>query len=384
MHPDGVQRVVVVGAGLAGARSVQELRAQGFAGEVVLLGAERHLPYDRPPLSKAVLLGQADDSPLEGPLEAEVRLGVRATALRPGVVVTDAGEVPYDGLVLACGARAVLPEGWGDAYVLRTLDDALRLRAALVPGARVVIVGAGWIGAEVATAAARAGCSVTVVEAAAGPLAGALGEVGALTVPWYADAGVELRLSAPVAGVRPEGVLLETDELLAADVVVVGIGARPDTDWLQGSGLELDQGVVVDEHLAASWPDVVAAGDCATWWSRRFGARLRVEHWDDALHAPAAAVSTLLGRPRVHDPVPYFWSEQLGHRLQHVGHAAAADRVVRRMGPDGGGVAWLQGDRLVAYLAVDRPRELSQARKRVGDVLDLARLADPAVPMKAV
>lgn len=382
MHPVRVQRVVVVGAGLAGARSVQELRVQGFPGEVVLLGAEAHPPYDRPPLSKAVLLGQADDSPLDGPLEAELRLGVTATALRPGVVDTDAGEVPYDGLVLACGARAVNP--WPDGLVLRTLDDARTLRAALEPGARVAVVGAGWIGAEVATAAAEAGCAVTVVEAAATPLARALGAVGGLTVPWYADAGVELRLSTAVAAVQPGGVTLGTGERLAADVVIVGIGARPDTDWLQGSGLELDRGVVVDEHCAASWPGVVAVGDCAAWWSRRFATRLRVEHWDDALHAPAVAAATLLGEPRVHDPVPYFWSEQLGHRVQHVGHAAAADRVVDRGGPDGWGVGWLQGERLVAYLAVDRPRELSQARKRIGEQVDPARLADPDVPLKAV
>ncbi|MCW2681946.1 MAG: FAD-dependent pyridine nucleotide-disulfide oxidoreductase [Frankiales bacterium] len=380
-----MQRVVVVGAGLAGARSVQELRAQRYTGEVVLLGAEPHLPYDRPPLSKQVLLGLADDSPLDGPLEADVRLSVRATGLRPGLVETDAGEVPYDGLVLACGARAVNP--WGEGVVLRTLDDALRLRAALVPGARVVVVGAGWIGAEVATAAVAAHCRVTVVEAAATPLAGALGEVGGLTVPWYAAAAVDLRLSSPVSAVEPDSVTLTSGERLPADVVVVGVGARPDTAWLEGSGLELDRGVVVDEHLAASWPHVVAVGDCAAWWSRRFAARLRVEHWDDALHAPAAAVTTLLGVPRVHDPVPYFWSEQLGHRLQHVGHAAAADRVVHRGepgDPEGWGVAWLQGERLLAFLAVDRPKELGQARRRVGEDVDAGRLADPSVPLRAV
>ncbi len=382
MHPERVQRVVVVGAGLAGARSVQELRAQGFAGEVLLLGAEPHLPYDRPPLSKQVLLGQADGSALDGPLDADVRLGVAATALRPGAVQTTGGEVPYDGLVLACGARPVDP--WGSGRVLRTLDDALRLRAALVPGARVVVVGAGWIGAEVATAAVRAGCSCTVVEAAATPLAGALGEVGALTVPWYETAGVGLRLAAPVAAVEPDGVLLVSGERLPADVVVVGVGARPDTAWLEGSGLELDRGVVVDEHLAASWPGVVAVGDCAARWSPRFGTRLRVEHWDDALHAPAAAVATLLGAPQVHDPVPYFWSEQLGHRLQHVGHAGPAARVVHRAGGDGWSVGWFEGDRLLALLAVDRPRDLAQGRRRIGDVLDAARFADPELPLKVV
>ena len=381
-----MQRVVVVGAGLAGSRAVQELRAQGFAGEVVLVGAEPHLPYDRPPLSKAVLLGQADSTTLDVPWSAlgvTLRLSTTATGLRDGVVETDRGELPYDGLVLACGARAVLPRGWERALVLRTLDDALALRGRLVPGARVVVVGAGWIGAEVATAAAAAGCACTVVEAGPAPLAGALGEIGALTVPWYAAAGVELCLQSPVAAVEPDGVVLAGGERLPADVVVVGIGAAPDTEWLEGA-VGLDRGVVVDEHLAASRPRVVAAGDCAAWWSRRFGTRLRVEHWDDALHAPAAAVSTLLGVPVVHDPVPYFWSEQLGHRLQHVGHAGAG-RVLHRGepgDPDGWSVAWLDGERLVALLAVDRPRDLAQARRRIGSAVDAERLADPGVPVK--
>jgi NADPH-dependent 2,4-dienoyl-CoA reductase/sulfur reductase-like enzyme len=386
-----VDRIVVVGAGLAGARSVQELRAQGFAGELVLLGAESHLPYDRPPLSKQVLLGMADSSELDVPwpsLDVDVRPGARATALRPGVVATTGGELAHDGLVLACGARPVLPVGWESAQVLRTVDDALALRRRLVPGARVVVVGAGWIGAEVATAAAAAGCACTVVEAAPVPLSGALGQVGALTVPWYAAAGVELRLSSPVTAVEPSGVLLADGERLEADVVVVGVGATPDTGWLDGSGLELDRGVVVDEHLAASWPDVVAVGDCAAWWSLRFTTRLRVEHWDDALHAPTAAAATLLGRPTVHDPVPYFWSEQLGHRLQLAGHPVAGSRLVHRGEPGdpaGCAIGWVSDDRLVALLAVDRPRDLAQGRRRIAAAtpLDLDRFADPTVPLRS-
>jgi 3-phenylpropionate/trans-cinnamate dioxygenase ferredoxin reductase subunit len=388
-----VQRVVVVGAGLAGARSVQELRAQGFGGEVVLLGAEQHLPYDRPPLSKQVLQGQADSSSLDVPwsaLDLSLRLSTTATALRPGVVETDAGEVAYDGLVLACGARAVLPPAWAGprVHVLRTLDDALRLRTQLVRGARVVVVGAGWIGAEVATAAAAAGCTCTVLEAAAAPLSGALGEYGAFTAPWYAAAGLELRLDTAVAAVEGDAVLLADGQRLPADVVVVGVGATPDTGWLEGSGLDLDRGVVVDEHLAGSWSGVVAVGDCAAWWSRRFGTRLRVEHWDDALHAPAVAVGTLLGGAQVHDPVPYFWSEQLGHRLQHAGHAGPSASPVLRGepgSPEGWSVGWLEGERLVALLAVDRPRDLTQARRRIADgsPVDAGALADPAVPVRS-
>ena len=389
-----MQRVVVVGGGLAGARACQELRAQGFAGDVVLLAAEPHLPYDRPPLSKQVLLGQAETTTLDVPwseLDVQLRLSTPATGLRPGAVVTDDGEVPYDGLVLATGSRPVLPRAWASprVHVLRTAGDAHGLRAALVPGARVVVVGAGWIGAEVATAAAAAGCACTVVEAAPAPLHTALGDLGLATVPWYAEAGVALRLGTPVAAVEDDAVALGDGDRLPADVVVVGVGARPDTAWLQDSGLELDGGaVVVDEHLATAWPGVVAVGDCAAWWSRRFAARLHVEHWDEALHAPAVAAATLLGTPAVHDPVPYFWSEQLGHRVQHAGHAAGADAVVHRGAPGGPGgwaVGWLRAGRLVALLAVDRPKDLGQGRRRIaeGSPVDAARFADPAVPVRS-
>ncbi len=388
-----MDRVVVVGAGLAGGRSCEELRAQGFEGELVLLGAEPHLPYDRPPLSKEVLAGVLDDTALEIPwdrLDVDVRLGVVATALRQGTVATDTGDVAYDGLVLATGSRAIGLPGAAGSSVLRTVDDALRLRAALVPGARVVVVGAGWIGAEVATAAATRGCSVVVVDAGAAPLGIALGDdVGRLTIPWYAAAGVELRLATGVQSVEPDRVVLSDGSHLPADVVVVGIGARPDTGWLEGSGLELDRGVAVDGGLRASWPGVVAVGDCAAWESARFGTRLRVEHWDDALTAPSVAAANLLGGSAVHDPVPYFWAQQLAHYLQHAGHAAGADAVVHRGEPgaaDGWTSCWLRAGRLVALLAVDRPRDVVQGRKRIanGDVLDTERLADPAVPLKAV
>lgn len=381
---------MVVGAGMAGSRSCEELRAQGFEGEIVLLGAEPHLPYDRPPLSKEVLAGDLDDTSLEVPwdrLDVDVRLGVTATGLRPGVVETSGADLPYDGLVLATGARAVTLPGAAGGSVLRTVDDALLLRSRLVPGARVVVVGAGWIGAEVATTAAARGCAVTVVDAGAAPLGIALGdEVGALTVPWYADAGVELLLATGVASVEPDRVELADGRALRCDVVVVGVGARPDTGWLEGSGLALDRGVAVDEHLRASWDGVVAVGDCAAWQSLRFGTRLRVEHWDDALTAPVVAATTLLGGTAVHDPVPYFWSQQLGHYLQHTGHAAGADTVVHRGtpgAPDGWSTCWLREGRLVALLAVDRPRDVVQGRKRIaaGDPVDAVALADPGLPV---
>ena len=387
-----LEHVVVVGGGLVGARAAQELRAQGHTGRLTLVGAEPHLPYDRPPLSKDLLLGRSDDSTLDGDLTGvEVRLGVTATGLRPGVLETDGGDLDHDGLVLATGAHARhLPGVEGPhVHVLRTVDDARRLRAELRPGARVVVVGAGWIGAEVATAAATAGCRTTVVEAAAAPLAAALGEVGALTVPWYAAAGIELRLGVTVAAVEPDGVVLADGDRVAADAVVVGIGATPATGWLTGSGLHVDGSVLVDEHLAASWPCVVAVGDCAAWTSRRFGTRLHVEHWDDALHGPTVAAATMLGGDAVHDPVPYFWSEQLGHRLQFAGYHRAADEVLHRGepgSPDGWSVCWLTGGRLDAVLAVDRPRDLAQGRRLVASAAhpDRRRLADPTIALRDV
>jgi 3-phenylpropionate/trans-cinnamate dioxygenase ferredoxin reductase component len=392
--PTVLERVVVVGGGLAGARAVQELRAQGHRGRLTLVGAEPHRPYDRPPLSKELLQGRSDDSTLDvdwPALDVDLRLGVRATGLRDGVLDTDAGPLDHDGLVLAVGAEPRLLPGVAaeHVHVLRTVEHARRLRAELRPGARLVVVGAGWIGAEVATAAAAAGCRTTVLEAAPAPLAGALGpDVGALTAPWYAAAGIELLVDTAVRSVAADGVTLSDGDLLGADAVVVGVGARPATGWLTGTGLLVEGSVAVDEHLAAGRSGVVAVGDCSAWQSRRFGTRLHVEHWDDALQAPAVAAATLLGRDAVHDPVPYFWSDQLGHVVQFAGYHRGADRLVRRgdpAGPGGWSLCWLRDGRLVAVLAVDRPRDLLQGRRAVaeGREPDLARLADPAVPLKS-
>ena len=379
-----------MGGGLAGARAVQELRGQGHRGRVTLVGAEPHRPYDRPPLSKELLRGDVDDSSLDidwAGLDVELRLGVRATGLRDGVLETDGGALDHDGLVLATGAEPRLLPGVDTqhVHVLRTVEHARRLRAALVPGSRVVVVGAGWVGAEVATAAAAAGCRTTVVEAAEAPLAGAVGvEAGRRTAAWYATAGVDLLLGAPVASAGADAVELADGTLLPADAVVLGVGAQPATAWLEGTGLLRHGAVAVDEHLAAR-PGVVAVGDCSAWQSRRFGTRLHVEHWDDALHAPAAAVTTLLGGAAVHDPVPYFWSEQLGHRLQFAGYHRDADDVVVRRGPgESWALCWLRGGRLVAVLVADRPRDLLQARRAIaaGVHPDRELLADPAVPFR--
>ncbi|MES5823033.1 FAD-dependent oxidoreductase [Streptomyces sp. RG80] len=393
------QRVVVVGAGMAGVQTAVALREQGFTGTVTLIGAEPHQPYDRPPLSKAVLLGKAEGSAFDVDFEAlgiELELGREVLGVRPAehALDTESGPVPYDVLVLATGAEPIrLPgaEGVPGVHLLRTLDDAERLRPVLARQHDIVVVGAGWIGAEFATAAREAGCAVTVVEAAERPLAGALpAEVAAPMGGWYADAGAVLRTHARVARVEPGTVVLDDGTRLPADAVVVGIGARPATAWLAGSGVELGAHgeVVADDRLRTSAPDVYAVGDCASFPSGRYGERLLVHHWDNALQGPRTVAANIIGEtPAVYDPVPYFWSEQFGRFVQYAGHHTSADTAVWRGDPSGPAwtVCWLRENRLVGLLAVGRPRDLAQGRKLIeaGTELDPALLPDPARPLKA-
>ncbi|WP_432018846.1 NAD(P)/FAD-dependent oxidoreductase [Streptomyces sp. 1222.5] len=392
------RRVVVVGAGMAGVQTAVALREQGFKGAVTVIGAEPHQPYDRPPLSKAVLLGTAEGSAFDVDFESlgvELRLGCEAQGLRPAerVLDTEAGPVPYDVLVLATGAEPVtLPgtEGVPGVHLLRTLDDAERLRPVLLRQHDIVVVGAGWIGAEFATAARETGCAVTVVEAADRPLAGALpAEVAAPMAAWYADSGADLRTGARVERVEPGAVVLTDGTRLPAGAVVVGIGARPATGWLAGSGIELGPHgeVVADARLRTGAEDVYAVGDCASFPSARYGERLLVHHWDNALQGPRTVAANILGEtPALYDPVPYFWSEQFGRFVQYAGHHAAADRMVWRGDPAGPAwsVCWLREGRLVALLAVGRPRDLAQGRRLIeaGRRMDPEALTDPARPLK--
>ncbi|TDC08708.1 NAD(P)/FAD-dependent oxidoreductase [Actinomadura bangladeshensis] len=400
-----MESVIVVGGGLAGVRAVEALRSKGYEGALTLVSAERHRPYDRPPLSKAVLAGESDDTTVDADWDAlrcDLLLGERATGLglhapgQGGVLASTAGDLPFDGLVIATGATPVTLPGDGRQHVLRTVDDARDLRSRLTEGARIVIVGAGWIGAEVATTAAKKGCRVTVVEAADTPVANAIGpEVGALTAPWYAEAGVELRTGVKVASVEEGGLALAGGGRIEADEVVVGVGVRPEVSWLDGSGLLVERGVVTDgsfrayqgeEEPGALRPDVVAVGDCAAWWSARYGRRLLVEHWDTALNAPETAAAALLGQDGAYDAAPYFWSEQFGRMVQYAGSHAASERLVHRGDPAGRtwSVVWLTGDRLDAILTVDRPRDLVQARRVIaaGTPVDPAAIADPDVPVR--
>ncbi|WP_312871401.1 NAD(P)/FAD-dependent oxidoreductase [Streptomyces lonarensis] len=394
------ERVVIVGAGLAGAHTASHLRQAGWQGEIDLLGAEPHRPYDRPPLSKELLSGEAADAWLETDLDAldvRLRTGVAATGLDPAarLLATDAGPVGWDHLVIATGAAPRTLPGAAHTpgvHLLRTLDDALSLRAALVPGARLVVVGAGWIGAEVTSTARAAGCEVVVVEAAGAPLPGVLPAEAAESMRrWYREAGARLLTGSPVTEVRPDGVRLADGGREPADAVLVAVGSRPDTGWLEGSGLPLadDGSILADARLRAGAPGVYAVGDCASFPSARYGRRLLVQHWDNALQGPATVAAAIAGgEPAPYDPVPYFWSRQFGRMVQSVGLHAPGDQLLRRGSPedeDGWTLCWTGPDgALTAVLAVDRPRDLAQGRRLVERraAVDPAALRDPAVPLK--
>ncbi|MGI9051957.1 MAG: NAD(P)/FAD-dependent oxidoreductase [Ilumatobacteraceae bacterium] len=337
-----LRRVVVVGASLAGLRACETLRTDGFTGQITLIGDERHLPYDRPPLSKKLLAGdwEPDRITLRKPddleaLQLDLRLGVTAHALDIDtrcVVLADGVEVPYDAVVLATGAAPRRLPGQANVtavHELRTLDDSLRLRAVLADGtARVVVIGAGFIGLEVAATARALGNAVTVLEGAVAPLIRGLGaEMGAAVTSVHDADGLEVRCAVAVADLEPGGVRLVGGELVPADVIVVGIGVAPATGWLEGSGLELRDGVVCDATLAAGPPGVFAAGDLTRWPNELFDEEMRVEHWTNAAEQGAVAARNVLARAagergQPYSPVPFFWSDQARHRIQFLGRAA--------------------------------------------------------------
>jgi 3-phenylpropionate/trans-cinnamate dioxygenase ferredoxin reductase subunit len=383
--------VLVVGASLAGWRAVEGLRAEGFEGTISLVGEERHLPYDRPPLSKQVLSGKwppekavLADKRRSSELRVHEVLGRRAVALdveARRVELDDGSVLEGDAVVVATGAvPRTLPgtESLGQSdglFTLRTLDDSLALRAAVTAteSARVVVIGAGFIGAEVASTCAGLGCSVTVLEAMEIPLTNVLGPlVGAYCGTLHGANGVDLRTGVAVAGIdRLEGpgprltVRLADGASFDADVVVVGIGVVPTTGWLEGSGLTIENGVVCDHTLHAA-DGIVCAGDLARWTWRHDGAEelIRIEHWEVAAGAGLAAARSLLaGRPDApaFAPVPYFWSDQYGIRFQVLGNPGGDDEVVITEGSfDEGKFVALYGrkGRLRAVMAMGKPRQL--------------------------
>ena len=380
-------RIVVVGVSLAGLSALETLRQEGYEGELIAVGAEGVLPYDRPPLSKQVLQGhwEPDKAVLREPGQYDAlgvtwHLGRRAIALDPAArtVTLDDGEpLAYDGLVIATGATPRwLPgtEGLGGVHVLRTMDECLTLRAELEAASRVCVVGAGFIGAEVAASARVRGLDVTVLEALPAPLARAFpAEMGAACAALHLDQGVDLRCGVTVAGFegddRVTGVRLGDGSVVEADVVVDGVGVAPETGWLESSGLPLDNGVVCDSTCATAAPGVVAAGDIARWPNNLFGETMRIEHWSNAVEQGAAAAKRLLAGPGEavdFAPVPYFWSDQYDAKIQFLGRCRPSDEVrivdgsieerrfVALFGRDG---------RLFGALAFNRPRLLMAYRK---------------------
>jgi len=398
---------VIVGASLAGAKAAETLREEGFTGRVVLVGEEPWLPYERPPLSKGYLIGSEERSAAFVHDEAwydgqriELRTGVRAEAIDPAahtVTLADGERLGYDKLLLTTGSVVrTLPVPGTDlagVHHLRRIEDSDALRDALVEGARVVVVGGGWIGLEVAAAARTRGAAVTLVEIDRLPLRRVLGDEAAqVFADLHTSHGVELRLGTGVREIvgrdgRVASVTLEDGSSVPADAVVVGVGISPATELAEVAGLAVDNGVLVDAALRTSDPDVHAAGDVANVDHPLLGRRLRVEHWDNALHGGPAAARSMLGQEVRYDRVPYFFTDQYDLGMEYTGHAEPGryDRVVFR-----GDVAarefiafWLADGRVLAGMNVnvwDVAEEIERI-VRAGAPVDPARLEDPAVPL---
>ena len=383
--------VAVVGAGLAGGKAVEALRAEGFGGRIVLFGDEPHHPYERPPLSKGYLQGNDERGTVfvhpeswYGEHDVDLRLGAAVTGLdrHAHELMTDDGQpVHYDRLLLATGASprhlrlpgADLP----GVHYLRTLDDSDALRAAFRPGANVVVIGAGWIGLETAAAARGAGATVGVLESAELPLLRVLGpQMAQVFAGLHRENGVDLRLGVTVAALRGEGSAVTGVELgdgavIDADAVVVGVGVTPNVDLARQAGLDVDDGVLVNANLRTSDAHVFAAGDVANAEHPVLGRRIRVEHWANALHQPEVAARSILGRDAVYDRLPYFFTDQYDLGMEYVGYASADDDVVVRGDLEGREFValWVRDGRVVAGMNVnvwdvtDRIRDLILSRE---------------------
>ena len=401
------QRIVVVGAGLAAAKAVEELRASGFSGPLVVFGDEHHLPYERPPLSKGFLLGDDEletvfvhDPDWYDENDVDLRLGTAVTAIDTGrhVVRTRDGEQAYDRLLLATGSTPrrlpMADDSGAPVAYLRTIEDSQRLKAAFGEGRSVVVVGGGWIGLETAAAARLAGASVTVLESLDLPLLRVLGpEVAEVFAGLHREHGVDLRTGVQVTAVERDGaravVRLGDGAELTADLVLVGIGVTPNVALAEAAGLAVDDGILVDEHLATADPDVFAVGDVANAQHPLLGRRVRVEHWDTAIEQGKAVAHSLLGHDVSYDRLPYFFTDQYDLGMEYVGSVGpdGYDEVVLRGDPDGRTFTafWLRDGRVLAGMhandwdATDHIRGIVGVRhpsRRLGDEdVSLAELA---------
>ncbi|MFN2613889.1 MAG: NAD(P)/FAD-dependent oxidoreductase [Actinomycetota bacterium] len=398
--------VAIVGASLAGGRAAESLRSEGFEGRIVLIGDEPHRPYERPPLSKEVLRGEwppekafLRDESWYADNAVELMLGARAQMLdlAEQTVMAGGGLIPFDALLLTTGGTPRALDVPGAAldgiYQLRTLDDAMRLGERLRSKPRVCVVGAGFIGCEVASSARALGCAVSVVDIFDVPLKRALGpEIGSIFDGIVRDHGVDLRMETGIARFdgdgRVERVVTTNGDVIDTDLVVIGIGIAPNDELAIEAGIACDNGIVVDERCMTSARGVFAAGDVANHPSQILGERIRVEHWQNAQNQGAAAAKAILGKLDAFREVPWFWSDQFGVNLQMAGHPTRWDRIVFR-----GDVRarrfsafYRDGDRLVAALAIDRGKDVRAARALMdaGIAPDDATLADDDVDLRAL
>ncbi|MFC5997060.1 NAD(P)/FAD-dependent oxidoreductase [Pseudonocardia hispaniensis] len=398
---------VIVGASLAGAKAAETLRAEGFTGRVVLIGEEPEPPYERPPLSKGYLLGSQErgkafvhERAWYDEQRIELRTGVRVEKLDPAahtLTLADGERLGYTRLLLSTGSvirRLEVPgvESQG-VYYLRRIEESDALREVLTEGARIAVIGGGWIGLEVAAAARERGAAVTLVELDSLPLRRVLGdEMAQVFADLHAAHGVDLRLGTGIreitgSGGRVASVLLDDDTSVPADAVVVGVGITPAVELAQAAGLAVDNGVVVDESLRTSDPDIFAAGDVANAYHPLLGRRIRVEHWANALNGGPAAARSMLGQEVIFDRVPYFYSDQYDLGMEYSGYVQPGgyDRVVVRGDLAGREFVafWLSGGRVLAGMNVNvwDVTDDIQRLVRSGSPVDPDRLADPGVPL---
>jgi len=395
---------VIIGASLAGAKAAETLREEGFDGRITLIGEEPVRPYERPPLSKEYLQGKAEadvafvhDPAYYDKHDIDLRLSTTVRGLEPDgrEVVLESGErLGYDAVLLATGARprrlAVPGADLAGVHYLRTMADAERLRAAIIGANRVVVIGAGWIGCEVAASARQLGADVAVVELGRLPLERVLGpELGAFYRDVHADQGVKLHFGTGIealrGGDRVEEVRLTDGTALAADVVLAGVGVAPRVELAEAAGLDLDNGVVTDEYLAASAAGVFAAGDVASAWHPLFARRIRLEHWSSALNQGPAAARNMLGRRTPYEQIPYFYSDQYDVGMEYSGYAPGWDQIVFRGDPAGREFIafWLKDGRVVAGMNVNvwDVADSIAALVAAGGQVDLSRLLDPDVEL---